>query len=640
MLRLCQPILFCSFLLVFSTFSCKVFSQSQAKTDSLLSFLKIEKKDTAHVQALIELSVLERDDFVLSNQYGTKAMEIAQSLDDQNMLLLAYMNMIKLYYSARVNDSALYFVSIAKEMAIKLKDGNLLAEIKLDAGNVQLNLHNRIEALSEFISAAEILDSLSINPKNQMIAYANIGNVQILLGNYEKALFYISKGLIIAKEINFEDGIAYCLKSQGGIYRKLMELDLAEDSYKQALDSYEKIGNQSMLSEVHQNLGTVYFDRNDFEAAIKQYEQSLFIAKNDAITYQIPYSYAALGASWIEMKNLSKAKAYFDSTLVFARGQNPYLVMDSYENLALIEELQENYQESLSYVKLFNNLSDSLNAVENRLAAEEIESKYQSVAKQNQIELLEKDKELQQAKLKRQQANILILGILSISVFIIGAILINRYRVTNRIRRQLDIEKMRLGIAQDLHDDIGSTLSSIQIISKVAKQQELNQKEISLEKIEYQATVMMDKLGDIVWSLKATSDSMEDLVAKTKEFASELLEPLNIEIAFEGMDLLLEQNLDLEKRKNLYLIFKEALNNAAKYSQCSHIQVSFKPNGQSGTYQLVITDDGKGFDLQQVSKGNGLTHIKERAEKIKGKLEIKSEISKGTQVVLDLALHN
>jgi signal transduction histidine kinase/Tfp pilus assembly protein PilF len=608
---------------------------SQTEKDSLLNLIKSSKKDTTHVQILIELSIVEGDDFVESKRYGKQAIDLARNLKDEKSILRAYINMLKLYRAARVNDTALHFAAQSHELALKLSDANSIAEINLDAGNVYLNSHNYLKALSEFIAAARILDSLGTNPRSQMTAYANIGNMEIKLGNYEKALDYVNKGLKLAEEIHYEIGVAYSFKTLGMIYRNLKKLDLAESSYKQALESYKKMDNQRMISESFLNLGTVYFDKNDFVSATNQYEQSLTVSKKNSIAYMIPYGYAALGASWNALSNFPKAKAYFDSTLQLTRGVDPYLAKDSYENLAQIAELEGNHKQSLNYFKLYSSLSDSLTALENKSAAEEIEAKYQNAAKQNEIELLRKDRELQQVILKRQQANILIVAIISMSAIIIGILLINRYRLNNRAQRAIELERMRNNIARDLHDDIGSTLSSINIISQLALQEQ-NGNATHFQRIAQQSSGMMESMSDIVWSINPHNDSMEQVISKMKEFASEILDPLDVSYSFTGEENLVSVSLDASLRKNLFLIFKEAINNAAKYSGANSIRIDFKK--QAKMLHLTIADNGKGFDVTNDSSGNGLRNMKERAKNILGSLSIKSSAETGTEVSLVLPI--
>ena len=119
-----------------------------------------------------------------------------------------------------------------------------------------------------------------------------------------------------------------------------------------------------------------------------------------------------------------------------------------------------------------------------------------------------------------------------------------------------------------------------------------------------------------------------------KEFAAEILEPLNITYSFEGDARLEQLKLDLNKRKNLYLVFKEAINNAAKYSCCT--QVDIQLGFDEKIICLFVKDNGKGFNLEQTRAGNGLRNMHERARAIRAELEIDSSIGNGTAVHLKL----
>ncbi|MFZ2905387.1 MAG: ATP-binding protein [Cyclobacteriaceae bacterium] len=260
---------------------------------------------------------------------------------------------------------------------------------------------------------------------------------------------------------------------------------------------------------------------------------------------------------------------------------------------------------------------------------------YQNGRQEKEIELLKKDQELQKLELSRQQANTTIIIIALIAVVIISIILVNRYRVLNRTRRLVEMERMRNTIARDLHDDIGSTLSSINIISQMALK-EANGSSPHFQRIAQHSSSMMESMSDIVWSINPNNDSLEQVISKMKEFTAEILDPLDINYTFSGEENLDAFKLDVSKRKNLFLIFKEAINNSAKYSSATSITIRFKK--ENNTIQVTITDNGKGFDAISSTTGNGLRNMKERADTIHGKLEVKSSPGAGTEVLLTLPI--
>lgn len=218
-----------------------------------------------------------------------------------------------------------------------------------------------------------------------------------------------------------------------------------------------------------------------------------------------------------------------------------------------------------------------------------------------------------------------------------------RYRIKELLKRQA----IRNRIAQDLHDSVGSTLSSISVYSQVAKIQyeRGNNSELKhvLERIGVTSTDMISEMNDIVWALNPQNDNMEKIVQRMESFAKPLLKTKNISCEFNYDPAVLHLNLSMEKRKNFYLIFKEAINNVLKYSNCRNLEISIHLlNQQIG---LIVKDDGQGFDKDQLKtlaarsmSGNGLNNMKRRAEEMGGTCDIQSEPGNGTIVQLQFPI--
>lgn len=203
-----------------------------------------------------------------------------------------------------------------------------------------------------------------------------------------------------------------------------------------------------------------------------------------------------------------------------------------------------------------------------------------------------------------------------------------------KITPQLIEEGLRKDIARDLHDDIGSALTSISIASKIALQKKEQGTSVSeyLQKINDQSGAMMESMSDIIWAIKPGNNDLESTFSHMKEFASELCEPLGITMRFDAPDKLNAVTITADIRKNIFLIYKEAVNNAVKYSRCSVITTKFEqlPDKQ---VSMKVADNGNGFDKAVIKPGNGLINMQERARQINGTLTI-SSASPGTAVTL------
>ncbi len=194
--------------------------------------------------------------------------------------------------------------------------------------------------------------------------------------------------------------------------------------------------------------------------------------------------------------------------------------------------------------------------------------------------------------------------------------------------------KIRENIARDLHDEIGSNLSSISIFNQVAKESVTkNGKDIIpiLDKIGEYAQISQEAMGDIVWMITTKNDTFENILTKMQGYATENIGHSSIRLFINFDEKMKHLKIGMKQRKNLYLIFKESINNILKYAQCKNIWIDLYQNNNIVTLQ--IKDDGKGFDMNTTG-GNGLINMKKRAEEIKGLLSIDSAPGKGTGIKL------
>ncbi|HEX7846615.1 MAG TPA: two-component regulator propeller domain-containing protein [Chitinophagaceae bacterium] len=211
----------------------------------------------------------------------------------------------------------------------------------------------------------------------------------------------------------------------------------------------------------------------------------------------------------------------------------------------------------------------------------------------------------------------------------IAAVVYGIYRY--RLQQILRLQNIRNRIASDLHDDIGSTLNSISVYSEVAKN-DPGKKDYSLTMIGESSRKVIDAMSDIVWTINPENDSFENIILRMRSLAYNLLRAKDIEFTFKADETLNHLKLSLEKRRNLYLIFKEALNNLIKYSQAKRVQIALLHNTNAIT--LLIRDDGVGFDSTKKYNGNGLTNIRKRAKEINAQLNIESGNGIGTNIEL------
>ncbi|MEP7265821.1 MAG: two-component regulator propeller domain-containing protein, partial [Bacteroidota bacterium] len=205
-----------------------------------------------------------------------------------------------------------------------------------------------------------------------------------------------------------------------------------------------------------------------------------------------------------------------------------------------------------------------------------------------------------------------------------------------RIKQIFKMQEVRNKIARDLHDDIGSTLGSIHLYSQIAasklKGKKPEEVKSILEKIESSSSEIIDKTGDAVWAVKASNDSLKNLVLRIESYAASLLGIAGIPFTINYDEQILETKLEMTQRKNIFLIYKEALHNIMKYADCTEVTITI--GKKANRMQIIINDNGKGFTMNGINpyNGNGIKNMKSRAEEINGSFMITSQNGKGTSV--------
>ncbi len=204
------------------------------------------------------------------------------------------------------------------------------------------------------------------------------------------------------------------------------------------------------------------------------------------------------------------------------------------------------------------------------------------------------------------------------------------YRLRQNRRREL--ERLRVRIASDLHDDVGSSLWSITLLSRMLAQHgalspEGRQDAKEIQRIAVQTS---NSIRDIIWLINPAFDSLQDLVLRIKDSAGTMLGGLDYRLECEGIDL--ARKLPHDFRQNLFFLFKEALTNIAKHAQASQVRVRLEE--RSGQWRFVICDNGVGFEPGAETAGNGLKNLRARAATMGATLEIESRRGQGTTLVL------
>lgn len=226
--------------------------------------------------------------------------------------------------------------------------------------------------------------------------------------------------------------------------------------------------------------------------------------------------------------------------------------------------------------------------------------------------------------------------VLAAALLLLAGLLVLLFRL--RLRRQLEVLHIRDRIAMDLHDEVGGTLSRLALMADTANAMDPSIRPETrklLDRISASSSAALEAMNDIVWAVRADDDSGEGLVARMRNTAAQACGSIGATLHFDADPELERTRLSITQRRDLYLLYKEAVNNAIKHAACSVLRVEVALDGRE--LQLAVVDNGKGFDPEGVhdmerTSGQGLANMRTRAQALGGALQVHSALHTGTRV--------
>ncbi|MCG2615904.1 histidine kinase [Terrimonas sp. NA20] len=223
---------------------------------------------------------------------------------------------------------------------------------------------------------------------------------------------------------------------------------------------------------------------------------------------------------------------------------------------------------------------------------------------------------------------------LTLCVLSLAGLLYALYRY--RLRQVIRLQQVRNRIASDLHDDIGSTLTNINILSSLGRRNldEPAQAREFLDRITEEVNSSSQALDDIIWSVNTSNDGLDETAARMRRYAAELFDAGNVRYEFDLDSDLAQRKLSMEQRRDFYLVFKETLNNIFKHAEAKNVWINVQI--EKGNLIMSVRDDGKGFDVNADTHRNGLKNLRARVNRWNGYIQVKSAPGMGTIIVVSM----
>ncbi|MCZ4319529.1 tetratricopeptide repeat protein [Aequorivita viscosa] len=570
-------------------------------------------------------------------------------------------NTYGIYYDVSGNsDSAKYYFEKALDIS-EAHDYKIITIMVINnLGMFHWNKGNYQEALDYFFQALEMNKS-ELSRSSADTYYSNIGLIYQEMGLPDKALEYHNQALELRRELGDKKNIAISLNNIGISLAQKKNYNEAEKSFNEAVTAAQEANEYGVLYNAINGLANLYITTGVYTKAIPILQLS--ISERNRLNIERRANLSAIAnliSAYLASGQIDNAKEYIENGNKFLVEFPDLLVsaVDFYGVASQVYFMENNYSEGKRYFEKALAAKDSIFSTETAHKTASLETKFKTSERER--DLAQTRANLAESELKVEQKNIFIIAMTALVLILglLGYLFYNQQKLKNRqlqkegelktalakIETQNQLQEQRLRISRDLHDNIGSQLTFI--ISSIDNLKygftDINDKLVNkLSRISDFTSQTIFELRDTIWAMNKTDISVEDLQVRISNFIEKARVSSDMDFQFDvDNSISKETHFTSVKGMNIYRIIQEAVNNALKYSEATQITVSLtKDNlpaegagGDIRKYYLKIVDNGKGFNIENIELGNGISNIKKRAKDLGGSVTVSSEKGKGTSV--------
>ncbi|HTO14769.1 MAG TPA: tetratricopeptide repeat protein [Edaphocola sp.] len=548
------------------------------------------------------------------------------------------------FYNKGSFDSSIQVLTNCLPLALKSEDSLALQSIYTNLGNSYSSIGKTELALNFYQHGLDIAEGTKDSVRIGKIT-SNIGVLYSDIKDFPKGLAYFDKAEKIATSVKEDETIADCANGKAVIYEQLFKYDKALVLYFQALQIYQKHKMQDRIALTYNNLGIVYKQLNKLDKTIYYYEKALEITERIDAKYITAAISANLANVYMLQKQYAKSeKANFLAMEKAREIDAKAIIVEVHGNLMDLYSATKDYKKAYEFAKTYKESNDSLINVERTAQLAEMKEKYETEKKDAENFVLQNKNKIKTLELKKQalqinNRNYLLLSVLLILILSVIAawLYLSRQKVRNKILREQAIrsteELERKRISRDLHDDLGSGLAKIKLLSEITSRKvQDNAIKRNIHALSETASQIAVSLKDMVWALNPDNATIAQLITKIRESSFDYLEDLPIKLHFSTPDEIPETAISRETNSNILFIIKECLQNIVKHAEAKNVYIHFQIADKKN--KISIKDDGIGMPASFKS-GNGIINIQQRIEKIGGKVISTSEVNEGLELMLE-----
>ncbi len=628
-----------------------VITTAQTKSiDSLNQVLSntenLEKKAFIHLKLA---QIHERIDLKKGLVFAHKAFQYKA-----NDSLLAETNnqLGRFHFFTNQLDSASYYFNNAKNILYELQDEDKAAIINISIGAIQLRQGDYNKTISTLTESARFFEKTE-DRLNASKCYLNIASAFAELELFPKAIEYSKKALVSFEDLNILPLQLIAMPNLATQYYKNGDTINALRYNKKAEALATEINDKRSLSIIYNNLGDLYLENNTSKA--KQYLEKSLTLKNELnLKSGIEVTQNNLGYTYLKNKDYPTAISFFKKAEKRIKGKQLVRV---YNNLSEAYANIGQLKNALEYAKKSNNLNDSILNIENQKSFLEIQTKYETEKKENEILKLQTEN-LEVDYQRKQNFYWFVGALLALSLTIISIYFLQKNAKRKRVIMQQNLkikeqdfdrllkakelegidnileaqEKERSKMAAELHDNLGSKVATLKLFLESSD----NESDFSknYNKLKKLISETYHEIRNISKNKNFGAQISSGLIPSTKAIASQISETKKIEIRVDNIDVKkrIENTIEIQ----IFRILQELITNIIKHSKASEATIQFSEDDD--ILNIIVEDNGKGFDIRRSRSGIGLSNIEKRVEKMNGIFVIDSDKSNGTTIILNIPI--
>ncbi|WKN42161.1 tetratricopeptide repeat protein [Tunicatimonas pelagia] len=514
-------------------------------------------------------------------------------------------------------------------------DSTCVAYFCFNTARMYAEQEQSASAADLFLRALTIETERENFPKVAKINYA-IGTLFSAQVRWKEAEKYFLEALEMAERIQYYEIVGASLNILAVQNKQQQNYQKAEEYYQRALRIAQQIGNPNFVAIAWNNLGSLSIAEGDLEKAKIYLQRSLALADSANVMQRITLGpLLNLGDVAFQQRHYAQARLYYGKTLALAKTiDRKESMIEASQKLTELYEVQGDFEQALAMQQQYTALKDSLQSETSQQHLNQLEVKYQTLQKTQEIAQLTEAAKIKNLQTSRQAA---LIAILLLSLGMVGGMLFWQRRQA-RLKQQFAILQARQNerdaisrkIAMDFHDELSNELTSIAFMARHLNTYASSSVGELTQKIEKIANNLHQGTRDFIWLLDPNHMYLDQVYTHLIDVGSEWFLYADAQFSADTPTTGMKQSLPSGWGRHIFLIFKEALQNIRQHAQAEHVQLQATLEGNQ--VQIVLTDDGKGFT--NPSRKSGLNHMQRRANKIEADLTICSQPNQGTTITL------